>query len=125
MWRRLQPFGYATPEQSLYHDTDTILLEVARELDIVFPSKDGNRDQRQSLFDLARLFRVAYRKRYRSRGCPAIRRIMRDVRDYLQTGTLPYYVMRTWLLQRQSESEIVQQMKLGQYVPLPTKVSPR
>lgn len=125
MWRRLQPFGYATPEQSSYHDTDKILVEVAKQLDVVFPSKGGNRDHQQFLFDLARLFRMAYKERYRSRGCLTIRRIIRDVRDYQQTGVLPYYIMRTWLLHTHGEAEIARQSKLGQYVPLPTKVSPR
>lgn len=115
--QRLQPFGYADPERSLYHDTEQVVREVSVQFGMIPPVEQGNRTQQQFASDVARLFWSVYRTKYRSFSFCARRRVVRDALEYSTTGVLPYYVMRVWFGKKNSERFAVRNFQQG-LVPL-------
>lgn len=110
----LQPFGYADPERSLFHDTAKVLREVAASFDMILPVEGGNQNEQHIVDDLRAVFSKAYGEKYRSHSDAALQRIRSDVDEYRKTGALPYYIMRAWCGRIHGEAFVSMQMKLGQ-----------
>ena len=107
-------FGYIDEDTSLVHQTDEVLREAYAQFGMVMPDSEGNRSQMLRFLDLARLFRAAYRAKYRHSKHPArTKRIVGDVREFVSTGELPDYLKRVWFAKYLGEKRVQEHMKVG------------
>lgn len=111
----LQPFGYTTATTSLVHDTNKVLYEYASHHGLVVPSRDGNRRESLQVLDVARILRLAYREHRPTKrhSTARIQRIILDARVYLETGELPYYMMRRWFALSEGDINLQHHFALG------------
>lgn len=115
-----QTFGYEDEDAciSRHHDPERILSEFAHSRDVVFPV-GANRTEKENRRTVRALFKEAYEIHHGcAPSCSASRYLLGIyVQEYLETGLLPYCLVRVWYGAQEGETYVREEHERAVRIP--------